>query len=103
MPLIQAFANTSNSVAAQLTAEAGPKAVAQTARRLGIASPLSEGFSSLALGTSGVTPLELTGAYVPFANGGEVAAQPFGTPDEHPHQERQDSLFSASDQTAARL
>jgi penicillin-binding protein 1A len=26
--------------------------------------------SSLALGTSGVTPLELTSAYVPFANGG---------------------------------
>jgi penicillin-binding protein 1A len=76
MPLIQAFAESSNSVAAQLTAEAGPKAVAQTARRLGIASPLSE-VSSLALGTSGVTPLELTGAYVPFANGG-IAAQPFG-------------------------
>lgn len=76
MPLIQAFAESSNSVAAQLTAEAGPKAVAQTARRLGIASPLSE-VSSLALGTSGVTALELTGAYVPFANGG-VAAQPFG-------------------------
>ena len=26
---------------------------------------------SLALGTSGVTPLELTGAYAPFANGGD--------------------------------
>ncbi len=70
MPLIQAFAESSNSVAAHLTAEAGPKTVAQTARRLGIASPLSE-VSSLALGTSGVTPLELTGAYVPFANGGD--------------------------------
>ena len=57
------------SVAAQLTAEVGPKEVAQTARRLGIASPLAE-VSSLALGTSGVTPLELTGAYAPFANGG---------------------------------
>ena len=50
--------------------------MAQTARRLGIASPLLE-VSSLALGTSGVTPLELTGAYVPFANGG-IAAEPFG-------------------------
>ena len=69
IPLIQAFAESSNSVAAQLTAEVGPKEVAQTARRLGIASPLAE-VSSLALGTSGVTPLELTGAYVPFANGG---------------------------------
>jgi penicillin-binding protein 1A len=76
IPLIQAFAQSSNSVAAQLTAEVGPKEVAHTAHRLGIASPLSE-VASLALGTSGVTPLELTGAYAPFANGGN-AAQPFG-------------------------
>ena len=76
MPLIQAFAESSNSVAAQLTAEVGPRNVAHTARRLGIASPLME-VSSLALGTSGVTPLELTGAYAAFANGG-IAVQPFG-------------------------
>jgi penicillin-binding protein 1A len=76
MPLIQAFAESSNSVAAQLTAEVGPKEVARTARRLGIASPLLE-VSSLALGTSGVTPLELTGAYAPFANGGN-GVTPFG-------------------------
>ncbi len=76
IPLIQAFAESSNSVAAQLTAEMGPKEVARTARRLGIASPLAE-VSSLALGTSGVTPLELTGAYAPFANGGN-SARPFG-------------------------
>jgi len=63
-------------VAAQLTAELGPQEVARTARRLGIVSPLAE-VSSLALGTSGVTPLELTGAYAPFANGGNAAA-PFG-------------------------
>ena len=69
MPLIEAFAESSNSVSAQLTAEVGPKEVARTARRLGISSPLME-VSSLALGTSGVTPLELTGAYAPFANGG---------------------------------
>ena len=76
MPLIQAFAQSSNSVAAQLTAEVGPHEVARTARRLGISSPLME-VSSLALGTSGVTPLELTGAYAPFANGG-IAVEPFG-------------------------
>jgi penicillin-binding protein 1A len=56
-------------IAAQLTAEVGASVVAKTAHRLGIASPL-EAVSSLALGTSGVTPLELTAAYVPFANGG---------------------------------
>jgi penicillin-binding protein 1A len=76
IPLIQAFAESSNSVAAQLTAETGPAEVARTAHRLGIASPLSE-VSSLALGTSGVTPLELTGAYAPFANGGN-GVTPFG-------------------------
>ena len=76
MPLIEAFAESSNSVAAQLTAESGPREVARTAHRLGIASPLSE-VSSLALGTSGVTALELTGAYAPFANGGSHVT-PFG-------------------------
>ena len=76
VPLIEAFAESSNSVAAQLTEEVGAKAVAGTARRLGIASPLAE-VSSLALGTSGVTPLELTGAYAPFANGGNGVV-PFG-------------------------
>ena len=67
--LTEAFAESSNTVAAQLTDQLGPKEVAATARRLGISSPL-EAVASLALGTSGVTPLELTGAYVPFANGG---------------------------------
>ncbi len=76
MPLIDAFAESSNSVAAQLTAEVGAREVARTARRLGISSPLME-VSSLALGTSGVTPLELTGAYAPFANGGN-GVTPFG-------------------------
>jgi penicillin-binding protein 1A len=76
IPLIAAFAESSNSVAAQLTEEVGAKAVAATARRLGIASPLAE-VSSLALGTSGVTVLELTGAYAPFANGGNGVV-PFG-------------------------
>ncbi len=67
--LTRAFAKSSNVIAAQLTAEVGAAVVAKTAHRLGISSPL-EAVSSLALGTSGVTPLELTAAYVPFANGG---------------------------------
>jgi penicillin-binding protein 1A len=74
--LTRAFAKSSNVVAAQLTAEVGPRTVAKTAYRLGIASPLEE-VSSLALGTSNVTPLELTAAYVPFANGGK-AIVPYG-------------------------
>ena len=75
MPLLRAFAVSSNSVAAQLTQEVGPRAVAATAARLGITSPLDV-VASLALGTSGVTPLEMTGAYAAFANGGN-AVVPF--------------------------
>ncbi|HKD47468.1 MAG TPA: PBP1A family penicillin-binding protein [Rhizomicrobium sp.] len=68
--LTNAFAESSNSVAAQLTDEVGAKEVVSTARRLGIDTPL-EAVASLALGTSGVTPLQLTGAYASFANGGD--------------------------------
>ena len=68
--LERAFAKSSNSIAAQLAAEVGARAVAATAHRLGISSELMA-VPSLALGTSGVTPLELTGAYAPFANGGD--------------------------------
>jgi penicillin-binding protein 1A len=74
--LTQAFAESSNVIAAQLTDQIGAREVAKTARRLGIVSPLQE-VSSLALGTSGVTPLELTGAYAAFANGG-IGVVPFG-------------------------
>jgi len=74
--LTRAFAKSSNVVAAQLTEEVGAAVVAKTAHRLGIASPL-EAVASLALGTSTVTPLELTAAYVPFANGG-TGVTPYG-------------------------
>ena len=74
--LTRAFAKSSNVIAAQLTNEVGAAVVAKTAHRLGIASPL-EAVSSLALGTSTVTPLELTAAYVPFANGG-ANTPPYG-------------------------
>lgn len=58
-----------NTIAARLTHEVGPATVAETARRLGITSELHEN-PSIALGTAEVSLLELTGAYVPFANGG---------------------------------
>jgi penicillin-binding protein 1A len=67
--LATALAKSLNSVAAQLTMEVGPAAVVEAAHRLGIESPLQAN-TSIALGTSEVTPLELTAAYVPFANGG---------------------------------
>ena len=67
--LARALARSSNSVAVQLTHEAGPAAVARVARRLGINSDLLA-VPALALGTSEVTPLELTAAYASFANAG---------------------------------
>ncbi len=67
--LRKALASSINSVAARLAAEMGPDTIIATARRLGIRSPLSRR-PSLALGSSEVTPLEMTGAYVPFMNGG---------------------------------
>ena len=67
--LTTALSKSLNSVAAQLAMEAGPKAVVEVAHRLGIESSLVAN-TSIALGTSEVTPLELTAAYVPFANGG---------------------------------
>ncbi|MBI2717954.1 MAG: PBP1A family penicillin-binding protein [Rhizobiales bacterium] len=64
-----ALAMSLNTVAVRLIAKVGPAAVAGVARRLGIVSALGQD-DSLALGTSVVTPLELTSAFVPFANGG---------------------------------
>jgi penicillin-binding protein 1A len=69
VPLETALALSLNTVAAKLAMQVGPAAVAATAHRLGITSPLGDD-ASLALGTSEVTLLELTSAFVPFSNGG---------------------------------
>ncbi len=67
--LTTALSMSLNTVAVRLALEVGPAVVAKTAQRLGITSELQPN-ASLALGTSEVSVLELTGAYVPFANGG---------------------------------
>ena len=67
--LRESLAHSLNTVAVKLTAELGPRRVADTARRLGIGSAL-HAQPSIALGTAEVTLLELAGAYAPFANGG---------------------------------
>ncbi|MBO0347211.1 penicillin-binding protein [Roseibium sp. CAU 1637] len=67
--LTQALSMSLNTVAAQLANEVGPKAVARTAKKLGITSQMSNNLS-IALGTSEVSPLEIASAYVPFSNGG---------------------------------
>lgn len=67
--LSEALSQSINTIAAQLVAEVGVKSVVETAKRLGIRSELNRN-ASIALGTSEVTLLEMTGAYAPFANGG---------------------------------
>ncbi|TVR08925.1 MAG: penicillin-binding protein, partial [Salinarimonadaceae bacterium] len=69
VPLRTALALSLNTVAASLGMEVGPREVVRVAQRLGVASPLQAN-GSIALGTSEVTPLELTGAFAAFANGG---------------------------------
>jgi penicillin-binding protein 1A len=69
MTLTTALAKSSNSIAAQLVMQVGAEAVVENAWRMGIESNL-EPNASIALGTSEVTPLELTAAFVPFASGG---------------------------------
>ena len=64
--LKQAFAKSSNVAAVRLYEKLGDKAVLQAARDLGIRSPLAAD-PSLALGTSGLTLLELTSAYAAIA------------------------------------
>jgi penicillin-binding protein 1A len=68
--LTQALSTSLNTVAVRLAMEAGPENVVSVAQRLGMTSILQPN-ASIALGTSEVTPLELAGAYVPFANGGK--------------------------------
>ena len=65
----EALARSINTVTVKLSEEVGPGKVAERARLLGIGSELRP-VPSLALGTSEVTPLELTAAYQPFATGG---------------------------------
>ena len=67
--LTEALARSLNSVAVRLTQEVGSKSVIEAAYRMGIESNLVNN-ASIALGTAEVTPLELTAAFVPFANGG---------------------------------
>ncbi|MCC7251180.1 PBP1A family penicillin-binding protein [Hyphomicrobium sp.] len=69
--LRNALAQSLNTVAVRLLLDAGADKVAATARRLGMKSPLRTD-ASLALGTSEVSLLDLTGAYAAFANGGYV-------------------------------
>ncbi|HUA78670.1 MAG TPA: PBP1A family penicillin-binding protein [Acetobacteraceae bacterium] len=68
--LTDALAFSLNTASVRLLlAAGGPEAVIRVARRLGITSKLPDN-ASLALGTGGVSLLELAGAYCSFFNGG---------------------------------
>ncbi len=69
MVLKAALMQSLNVISAQLTAEVTPAKVVETARRMGISTPIDE-VISLALGTAGMSPLELTAAYAVIANNG---------------------------------
>ena len=97
--LVDALSHSINTIAAQLADQVTPQAVAQTAKRLGINSPL-EAVPSIALGTSEVSLLEMTGAYAPFSNGGYAVlpyvVQRIRTP-------KGDVLFDRSGSSPARV
>ncbi len=72
----QALAQSINTVAVRVLQRAGLDNVLDTARALGVTSPLDPDLS-LALGTNLMTPLELTGVYAALATGGR-AVTPYG-------------------------
>jgi penicillin-binding protein 1A len=69
MNLIDATANSVNTIFAQLVTQIGPSAVVRMAHRLGIESTLKP-FCSITLGTQAVSPLEMTAAYATLADRG---------------------------------
>jgi penicillin-binding protein 1A len=76
--LATATTNSDNSVYAQLTKLVGPQRVVETARRLGITSPLQPYFA-IGLGAEPVNPLEMARAYATLANNGvRVDSRLFG-------------------------
>jgi penicillin-binding protein 1A len=76
--LRRALAQSRNVVTVKLLRDIGVSYVIDYARRLGITSPLAPNLS-LALGSSGVSLLELVQAYSVFANRGERVAPIFVT------------------------
>ena len=72
----EAFAQSLNAAAVRLADRAGRARVAEAARRLGVTSDLAPDLT-IALGSSAVRLIELTGAYAAFANGG-AGVIPYG-------------------------
>ena len=90
--LREAFARSSNAATVRLAQTVGRANVIRAARDLGISSPLPNE-PSLALGTGGVSLLELTSAYSAVLSG-RYPVEPRGLPDEADSTDFTD-LFSA--------
>ncbi len=75
MSLETAFAQSINTIAVTLSEEIGRERVLQTAAAMGLEG--LQPLRSLPLGAQNVTPLQLTRAYLPFANWGD-SAEPYG-------------------------
>lgn len=74
--MVDAMANSLNTVAVRLTEQVGREKVRAIASDFGVMSPLAAG-PALALGASNVTLLEMTGAYAGILNGGRQSL-PYG-------------------------
>ena len=79
LPLRDAFAQSSNVAAVRIAEQVGRDKVAEAAKRLGVTSPIVAG-PSMALGSSGMTLIELTAAYAAIASG-HYPVKPRGLPD----------------------
>ncbi len=69
IPLIEALAKSRNLATIRLLNDVGVEPVLRTAKAMGIQSPIARNLS-IALGSSGVTPLEMCTAYATIANEG---------------------------------
>lgn len=90
--LREAFARSSNAATVRLAEQVGRQNVIRAARDLGIDSPMTDR-PSLALGTSGVSLLELTAAYAAIA-GGRFPVEPRGLPLDEEEQKGLSMLFA---------
>ncbi|MXO47739.1 penicillin-binding protein [Erythrobacter vulgaris] len=104
LTLEQAFAQSSNVAAVRLFGEVGSEKVIETARDLGVTSPLAQGDPSMALGTSTMSLLELTSAYAAVAaNAYPVEPRAFPAPDRGWFENMVDGPSSFSGSTSANM
>lgn len=73
----EALAKSANIATIRLCRRIGPSKVAKAIKRLGIQSPIPINSCRIAMGETEVVPIELTGAFAAFANGG-IRVEPFG-------------------------